>query len=116
MSVYCDDRMHAVLADLEAGVPGLELDVSEECIESWTHNYAIGLVDITEPDDDQRAFFDLDAAVKKIIGVATTHFGKTFELALKPVGNREGQFLRIHRPNAGWSVEIEAYRRKSKEK
>lgn len=110
--------MHEFLDDLETDsgsgllMGGVELDVREECVEEWSRDYAIGLIDIVEP--TMAPFLDVDAIVDAIVARAAKRFGQTFEVVRGRGEAKLNQVLHVHRIGS-WTIELEAYRRIEKE-
>ena len=115
--INCEQRMREFLEDLDADsisgllMGGIELDIHEECVEEWSRDYAIGLIDINEPDNAM--FLNVDEVVDKLVGRAAKRFGKTFEVVRGSGEAKSNQVLHVHRIGS-WTLELEAYRKTEK--
>jgi hypothetical protein len=110
--INCEQRMREFLEKLEMdAIDGrfVACDTHEECIETWSRDYAISLIDIEE-----RAFLDVDAVVDALVARAAKRFGKTFEVVRGRGEAKSNQVIRIWRLGS-WSIELEAYRETQKE-
>lgn len=57
------ERMGKVLETISGFKPGIERDVEIECEDTWDADHAIIMLNVMEPDDDFREYFELDKFV-----------------------------------------------------
>jgi hypothetical protein len=117
------EKMLLLLDAFDRGFNGVDIDVnSDDPQEDWTCNYASAVLDVSEPDDDVRRYFDTDGLMNDLIG----HIAKHFKAERKPgakirlvIGSEKAKpkpgecILHIRRRDS-WSLGIECYRERKK--
>lgn len=94
-------------------------DVTPECEDEWASDYAIFIVDLVEPDDDVRAYFDSSLFFSDLYAGIVKLFGRKARYVRGAFGMKENSHpgdivVRAWPKPGGWSTEIEIERIRSK--
>lgn len=112
------EKMHTLLASLDHGFNGMDIDSMPDAPEDWTRSFACAVLEVVEPNDDVRRYFDLDAYMDDLTRRVADHFGAREK---KPkvrlvIGSKKSNakpsewILHIRRKNF-WGLSVECYRK-----
>ena len=110
-------RVEALLEKLPEFLRCVEADVRPEAKDEWSADYAIFVVDVMEPDDGVREYFD----VGTLFNDMHAYFAKGLSKKAVRLNNCDVKdpepgtlLVRKHSLGGGWSREFEIYRTKAK--
>lgn len=99
-------------------LPGVERDVHPEREENWTANYAIFMLDVVEPPDEVRAYFDVSLFLRDFADGLVKLFGRNARYVRGCYGQDEkakiGEIIVRFWMRDSWGAEVEVERIREK--
>ena len=117
--VNIKERVNELLEKLPEFLRCVEADVRPEAKDEWSADYAIFVVDVMEPDDGVRDYFDVGLLFTEMHDFIAKNLSKKVAKlnGCDAKDPKPGTLLvRKHSLGGGWSREFEIYRTKAKPK